>query len=173
MYISSLSTFGWGRKYLGGITFTLCLLNISSTLAADKQTIGWVEQVTINKNALKLKAKIDTGATTSSLHAKIIKNFKRDNQKWVQFRVINNAGEDIILDKKIIHTVKIKRKLALPLKRPVIKLGICLGKIYRELEVNLANRENFKYQMLIGRNYLEDYFLVDSSRMFTVSPACK
>ena len=140
--------------------------------AADKEPIGWLEEISINNHELQLKAKIDTGATTSSLHAKVIKKFTRDKQRWVQFRVENKEGEDIFLERKILRTVKIKRKLALPIQRYVISLGICLGNSYREMEVNLANRENFVYRVLIGRNYLKDHFLVDSSRTFTTSPNC-
>lgn len=149
--------------WLGGITLVH---------AADKQSIGWLEKVSINNHELQLKAKIDTGATTSSLNAIIIKKFTRDKQRWVQFRVHNKEGEDIFLERKILRTVKIKRKLALPIKRYVISLGICLGNSYREMEVNLANRENFVYRLLIGRNYLKEHFLVDSSRTFTTSPNC-
>lgn len=140
--------------------------------AADKQSIGWLEEISINNDELQLKAKIDTGATTSSLNSKIIKLFTRDKQRWVRFRVGNKEGQDIVLERKILRIVKIKRKLALPIKRYVISLGICLGNRYREMEVNLANRENFVYRVLIGRNYLKDHFLVDSSRTFTTSPNC-
>jgi len=148
------------------------LLYVPDVFALEKRSIGWLEEVSIN-NEIKLKAKIDTGATTSSLNAKIIKKFQRDKQWWVQFRIANKDGEEIFLEKRIKRTVKIKRKLAVPLRRSVIMLGVCLGNVYRELEVNLANREKFDYRMLIGRNYLEDYFLVDSSRTFTTKPSCK
>lgn len=140
--------------------------------ADDKQSIGWLEEISIDKDALQLKAKIDTGATTSSINSKIIKKYTRDHESWVRFRVQNKDGEDIVLDRKILRVVQIKRKLALPIKRYVISLGICLGNTYRELEVNLANRENFVYRVLIGRNYLHDHFLVDSARTFTTSPNC-
>lgn len=155
--------------------FILVLLSglSNTTFAKELKTIGWIEQVAINNSGLKLVAKIDTGATSSSINAKIIKKFKRDGQNWVRFRLKNKKGKSIVLEKKVVRTVKIKRKLALSLKRPVILLGVCLGKVYRERQVNLSNRKNFNYEMLIGRNYLEDYFLVDSSRTFTVSPACE
>jgi hypothetical protein len=141
--------------------------------ARDKQTIGWIEKVALDNNRLQLKAKIDTGATTSSIHAEVLKKFKRGGQKWVRFKLRNKTGQSIVVEKKVVRMVKIKRKLALSLKRPVVLLGVCLGKVYREEEVNLSNRGNFVYEMLIGRNYLKDYFLVDSSRTFTVKPRCK
>ena len=148
----------------------LCV--ISSSLAIEKQTIGWLEEVKINGSKFQLKAKIDTGATTSSLNAKVIKKFSKDGKKWIRFRVENKTGQKIVLERQLLHYVKIKRKLALPLKRPVVELGICLGTVYRELEVNLSNRKNFEYQMLIGRNYLHSHFLVDSEIVYTSKPSC-
>jgi len=149
------------------------LFQISSSFAADKQVIGWLEQVKINNSEFQLKAKIDTGATTSSLNAYTIKSFNKDKKKWIRFSVKNKAGKKVILEKEIVRYVKIKRKLALAMKRPVINLGVCIGKAYRELEVNLADRKNFEYQMLIGRNYLQGYFLVDSELEYTSRPSCK
>lgn len=151
----------------------LWMLYVSSVFSFEKQSIGWLESVTINDHELKLQAKIDSGATTSSIHAKIIKKFTRDGKKWIRFRVKNKRGQEIILEKRIQRYVKIKRKLMFSIKRPVIKLGICLGKVFRELEVNLADRKNFLYPMLIGRNYLKGYFLVDSELKFTTKPSCR
>lgn len=148
----------------------LCISPYS--FAIEKQTIGWLEQVKINGSEFQLKAKIDTGATTSSLNAKVIKKFSKEGKKWIRFRVENKAGQKIVLERKILRYVKIKRKLALPLKRPIVELGICLGNVHRVLEVNLSNRKNFEYQMLIGRNYLRDYFLVDSALEYTTKPSC-
>jgi len=153
--------------------FILWILHASSVFSFEKQSIGWLENVKINNSNLQLRAKIDSGATTSSMNAKIIKKFTRDGKKWVRFRVKDKRGQEVILEKKIERYVKIKRKLIFSIKRPVIKLGICLGKVFREQEVNLADRKNFLYPMLIGRNYLKGYFLVDSELTFTTKPLCK
>jgi hypothetical protein len=147
-------------------------LQISTSFAVEKQAIGWLENVKINGGELELKAKIDTGATTTSINAKKIKKFKKNGDEWIRFRVENKEGEKVTLEKKITRYVSIKRKLALSIKRPVVNLGICIGNVYRELEVNLADRSNFVYRVLIGRNYLRDYFLVDSAQKYTVTPSC-
>lgn len=55
----------------------------------------------------------------------------------------------------------------------MIILGICLGTTYKEVEVNLANRSNFNYQMLIGRSYLSGDFLVDAGKIFFLKPLCR
>lgn len=149
------------------------LIPALSVFAVEKETIGWIEKVKINKGRLQLKAKIDTGATTSSINAKILKKFKKNNERWIRFKILNQKGRSIVLERKIIRTVKIKRKLALPIKRYVINIGICIGDFYKEEEINLANRENFVYPVLVGRNYLRGHFLVDSERTLTTKPVCK
>ena len=151
----------------------VCLFQMPVSFASEKKAIGWLEYVEIADSDLKLKAKIDTGATTSSLNAKIIKKFKKNGEKWIRFSIENNIGEEVLLERKVVRYVKIKRKLAFSLKRPVINLGICLGKIYQTQEINLADRNNFNYQILIGRNYLKNYFLVDSAIEYTTKPLCK
>lgn len=156
------------------LTFLLIwLFQISNTFALDKQIIGWLEHVKINNSEFQLKAKIDTGATTSSLNANIIKTFTKDKQDWLRFTVTNKDGQNVVFERKIERYVKIKRKKAKAIERPVIKLGVCVGLVYRELEVNLADRKNFEYHMLIGRNYLQGHFLVDSELVYQSSPSCK
>ena len=148
------------------------LFQVSTSFASNKLTIGWLEHIKIIGSDFQLNAKIDTGAATSSMNAKIIKKFTKEGEKWIRFYIENNKGNKILLERKVIRYVKIKRKRAFAIKRPVINLGICLGKIYRTLEINLADRKNFDYQILIGRNYLRDYFLIDSALEYTTKPDC-
>ena len=155
------------------ILLLLSLFQISSAFALNKQVIGWLENVKIDNSDFQLKAKIDTGATTSSLNAEIIKAFTKDKQNWLRFSVTNKDGQKVAFERKILRYAKIKRKRAQAVERPVIKLGVCIGTVYRELEVNLADRNNFEYHMLIGRNYLQGYFLVDSELVYLSSPSCK
>jgi hypothetical protein len=69
--------------------------------------------------------------------------------------------------------VKIKRHDAKPQQRFAVSLGICLGSVYRVVEVNLAERSDFLYQMLIGRSFLAGNFIVDPSAKYTTKPDCK
>lgn len=151
----------------------LCFLLIQPVKAGDMQVIGWVEYVGINGLDMQVKAKIDTGATVSSINAKILKSYEKDGKQWVKFQIKNNKGDERIIDKEVIREVFIKRKGAEPLKRPVVYLDICLGSIYKEAEINLSSRDNFVYEVLIGRNYLMGDFLVDSNNTFTVKPSCE
>jgi len=150
----------------------ISLLYITNTQAVEKQTIGWLEHVAVGKQRLQFKAKIDTGADTTSIRAKILREFTIDDDDWIEFELSNQHGQSIKLQQKIERYVKIKRRLMPSIKRPVILLGVCLGKVYRNVEVNLAQRKNFKYSMLIGRNYLQGFYLVDSAETYTSLPTC-
>jgi hypothetical protein len=141
--------------------------------AQEKQVIGWIEKVRIHPGNLILRAKLDTGAENSSINALSITDFVRDGKKWIRFGVSNLLGEQVILEREMIRMAEIKRKGTESQKRPVIHLGICLGGIYREVEVNLVDRSKFDYWMLIGRSFMEGHFVVDPSVAYRTEPHCR
>ena len=142
-------------------------------LLAEKQVIGEVENVEINSPGFIVRAKIDTGAKNSSLHTQDYVLLERDSGQWVRFRVTNKKDKTIVLEKRVVRFVKIKRKGADLQRRPVIELDICIGNTKKRVQVNLVDRGNFNYPMLIGRTFLNDHFLVDVDKKFTRSPSCE
>jgi len=156
-------------RTLWGFVLLLCMAVVQ---AADKQVIGWLEDVRIGDADMVFKAKVDTGADNTSIKAKVLKKFSRDGSEWVHFRLLNKSGQTAVLERKVLRYAKIKRKMAPSIKRPVVKLGICLGAVYRDVEVNLAERKKFKYHMLIGRSFLRGFYLVDSELQYTLQPSC-
>ena len=76
-------------------------------------------------------------------------------------------------EKLLKRFVEIKRKgTRASQKRPAILLDICLGKVSNLTEVNLVNRSNFDYQLLIGRSFLHGTFIVDVDLSYTSDPRC-
>jgi hypothetical protein len=142
-------------------------------VAAEKRIVGWVEIVSIYPGNLKIKAKLDTGARNSSLNAKDLEQFQRDGQTWVRFNLLNFKNRVETFEAKVIRTAKIKQIGQEADKREVIKLGICVGNTYKEVEVNLEDRSGFNYQMLIGRSYLRESFIIDPELGFTLKPDCR
>jgi len=140
---------------------------------AQTPAIGWIEHVQINPHKLMLKAKIDTGADNSSVHADNIVVYEQNGIKMVKFTVENKNGERADFDLPLVRYAKIKRKGAEPQQRPVINMELCIGNTLKAVNLNLANRENFKYRMLIGRSYLKDQYLVDSGKQYTAEPNCQ
>jgi hypothetical protein len=137
-----------------------------------KPVAGWVEKIRIYPDNLLFDAKLDTGAETSSLDSHSIKEFSHKGQLWVRFEVQNEDGERKTLERKLHRIASVKRKRRESEKRPVVILGVCLGDYYKKVEVNLEDRSNFDYKMLIGRSFLEGKFVVDPSAQYTLTPNC-
>ncbi len=135
--------------------------------------LGWVEHVVVSGTDMKTKAKLDSGAKTSSVNAEIIKTFKRDDKKFVLFRITLDDDTEDTLEREIVRWVKIKTKKGGTIRRPVVIMSLCLDGTTIKGEVNLAERGHFLYPLLIGRNMLKDRVLIDPSKTFVSKPACK
>jgi hypothetical protein len=142
-------------------------------IAEDRRpTIGWLEHVSVDEAGMSFRAKIDTGADSSSINAEVIKPFIRKGQTWIRFRLSNWQGQKQIVERKVERYTKIKRKMALSIKRPVVRLTLCMAGVRQTSEVSLADRSNFKYQLLIGRNFLSSHFVIDPGREYLTTPIC-
>ena len=138
------------------------------------QNIGWVENVCIGDLELKLKAKLDTGASTSSVNADIIKIVKRGDKRFVFYRIVDGDLKSDVIEAQLTRYTLIKPKMEDndKIRRPVVMTEFRIGnRVIRE-EVNLANREHFAYPLLIGRNVLRNHFAVDSSKTFSIRTHC-
>jgi hypothetical protein len=154
-----------------------CLLVISYVMplfayASEKEIIGGFEKARIFPGGYQLSAKIDTGADHSSLNVTDFTPFRRETADWVRFIVVDDNGKEHKLEKKLLRLTRIKRHSAPRQERPVVLLGICVGSHYREAEVNLVDRGQFKFPLLIGRSFLSGAFIVDPSKSYSVEPAC-
>ena len=144
----------------------------TDAVASDPPTIGLIEKVRLQPGGLIVHAKVDTGADTSSLNAADLEVRKSGGKSVVRFTVTSREGKSQTFERRVRRFSRIKRHGAESVRRPVIVLGMCIGKLYREVEVNLAKRSRFKYQMLIGRNFLAGHALVDASKSYTTDPDC-
>ncbi len=152
---------------------SLCFFSSwAEPLAHELDTLGWVERVRIDPHGLLLKAKLDTGAESSSIDAADISFFKRRNKRWVRFSLRDENGTYHQIQRKVLRTVKIKRFSGNHRERPVILLKICVGNVLREAEFTLEDRSLFAYPVLIGRRLLSGNALVDASSMMTINPTC-
>jgi hypothetical protein len=137
------------------------------------EIFGWVERVEVIDGQLSLKAKLDTGAATSSLDATDIERFRKDGKRWVRFVITNpETGERIELERPLVRNVRIIRHSGNHQRRAVVKLPLCFGPFYREVEFSLIDRSNFIYPVLLGRSALEGYALIDSGETFINYPDC-
>lgn len=137
-----------------------------------KDVAGYVETAIVYPQGLSVQTKLDTGADNSSISTQNPEFFMRDGVKWVRFQVTNQEKETATFEQAVTRTATIKRHNDKTQERPVVRMGICVGEVYREVEVNLVDRSGFNYPVLIGRNFLEDNFLIDPSQQFLLKPAC-
>jgi len=138
---------------------------------SEKLTIfGEAEYITIKPDNIRLKARIDTGATTSSIHATQIKFLERDGKKWVKFNLIRSNGQKVAMSKPVIRTIEVKRHGETEQSRPVVRLDIVMGKIQKTTQFSLTNRSQFKFPVLIGRSLLKNVAIVDVNRSYVLSP---
>ena len=156
-------------------TFLVFFLLVPAAGASPNEIVGWVEHVAIygDHNEIIMKAKIDTGAQTTSIHSKNYELFSKNGKRWVKFRIFNKVGDSLELEKPVVRMAEIKRHFGKKQVRPVIHLGLCLGSNYKITEVNLVDRSGFNYQLLVGREYLKPNNIVDPSVTYTKKPDCR
>jgi hypothetical protein len=152
---------------------TLSIVLILSPDVFAKDVIGWVENVSVSSSNAIVKAKIDTGADSSSLHCECITPYERDGEQWVRFTITDIDDQSVSYEKKILRTTKVKRHFGEVQERIVVRMGICIGNQYGETDVSLVDRSGFNYSLLIGRKYLKGKFIVDPGETFMSRPQCK
>ena len=148
------------------------LLSGPVALAAQPVTVGWIERVRLGSEGVVVAAKLDTGADTSSLYARDLRWHGREDGEWVEFEVAVSNGEITRFERKVVRITRVKRASGAAERRPTVHMGICLGGVYRDAEVNLTDRSAFNYELLVGRRFLANYFRVDPALVYTVEPRC-
>lgn len=152
--------------------FALFALLTFAPMVFAKQTVGYIEYVQIFPGSLEIKAKIDSGATNSSLNCTCTQVIEKNGEEWVRFTVRNYKDESVVLEKKLKGYTNVKRHFGDVQKRPVIELGICMAGVYRKVKVNLVDRMGYNYQMLIGRSFMRNDFLISPGEKFLTRPNC-
>lgn len=149
------------------------LLGAGPVRAETKDIFGWIERVTITEMSRGMKAKLDTGADTSSMHAENIERFKRGDIPMVRFDIVDpDTGELTRLERPLARYVRIREHDGSFQRRPVVWLWLCLGTHRKRVEVNLVDRSQFNYQLLLGRAALQGHAVIDPDLSFTTRPAC-
>ncbi len=138
----------------------------------EKELVGWIEKVHLTPGNITLDAKLDTGADNCSLNAENIKKFKRDGQSWVRFDIRNRLRETKTIELPVHKKTRIKRVKGKSQVRPVVRLGLCLAGKFSEVDVNLADRSNFSYPLLVGRSFLSAHVILDPARTYMSEPGC-
>lgn len=116
-----------------------------------------------------IKARVDSGAKTSSMHAFNIQKFRREGESWVSFEVHplqNNRRVVIRCERPVIDKRVVKSSSGISETRYVIGATIKAGTETWDIELTLANRDSMGYRMLLGREAMSGRMLVDPSISF-------
>ncbi|WP_026289497.1 ATP-dependent zinc protease [Thioalkalivibrio sp. AKL12] len=136
--------------------------------------LGVVENVRIAEEDVVLEARMDTGATSSSLNALNKERFEKDGEDWIRFEIIDPDDEDarITLERPIERIVRIRRHSGDSQERPVVRMEFCIGDQLLSADTSLIDRTALKYQALIGRSHMAGHILVDSGAEHLRAPDC-
>lgn len=136
----------------------------------DKLIIGEEEWVFLPVANAYFRARIDSGAATSSISAKNLERFERDGKKWVRFDLEHkDTKHAVTLERPIERRVAIKQSTSDEKEsRPVISLMVKLGELSETTEFTLADREQMSFPILLGRSFLRDVVLIDVSKQFLI-----
>lgn len=135
-----------------------------------KEILGWREWVGLPELKLPaIKAKVDTGAKTSCLHAFKVKSFTRGTEPWVRFWVHPHQEDSesvVICEAPIADRRVVMDSGGHETKRYVIRAQAVLGDTTVPIELTLTNRDTMKFRMLLGRNALRARYIIDVDQSF-------
>lgn len=145
--------------------------------STGKNIYGYIEKVILIDHKLVIPAKLDTGAKSASLNAKLIREVDVDGKPYLRF-IVPSAEGDKVFTCEYIGEVNIKIRSGesrvapvskKAIRRPVVRMSIQLGNEVRSIRVNLTNRKRFLYPLLLGREALIAFNgMVDPALKYTI-----
>jgi len=137
---------------------------------SPKTHVGWREWVAFPALGItRIKAKVDTGARSSALHALDVERFERDGSPWVRFRVHPRQRDDdheISCEAPLLDERRVKSSTGRVTERPVVVTDLeWMGERW-EIELTLVRRDEMGFRCLIGRQAMKKRWIVDPARSY-------
>lgn len=128
--------------------------------------VGWREWVHLPEllDGEWVKAKVDTGARTSAIHAWDVQRFERDGREWVRFQLHPRQHDDahvVSAEAPLVEEREVRSSNGDVERRVVIETAIALGGEHHRIELTLTNRDQMGFRMLLGRTGMAGRLLVD------------
>lgn len=134
------------------------------------RVIGWREWVSLPDFSIAhIKAKIDTGARTSAIHAFGLEPYRERGARWVRFEVCPYQRDDrrrILVDAPVVDERGVRNSGGKVERRLVVVTCVELFDERFDIELTLARRDEMGFRMLLGRQAVRRRFLVDPGRSY-------
>lgn len=132
-----------------------------------KLILGEKEWVYVPGLEQNFRARVDTGATTSSISAVDIQPFERDGKDWVKFKIEHEGVKSKEIALPVQRWVKIRQSSADGShERAVVNAWIQIGDLKEQTEFTLADRTHLTFPLLLGRSFFKDVAVVDVSQQY-------
>jgi len=136
---------------------------------SKRVAIGWREWIELPDWGLRLKAKMDTGAKSSSLDVEQLE-FLPENRVRFGIHQLRKSDSIKIVEAELFRTAKVRSSNGQTQNRIVVKTRIRLAGIEKEILVTLTNRRKMLHRILLGREALKDHFWIDAGVDHVVTP---
>ena len=140
-------------------------------------TLGWREYVQLPELGLRnIKAKVDTGARTSAMHAFEVRPFTEAGKRRVEFKLHPNQHDNesvVVCVADVIDERKVRDSGGRSEQRFVIETPVRIGKHMWPIEMTLTSRDDMLFRMLLGRTALRGRMVVDPSRSYCLGKRLK
>ncbi len=136
----------------------------------DMLLLGWREWLALPELGIpRIKAKVDTGARTSCLHACFVETFRHKQRDRVRFGVhpLQRRADNLVIceadlvDKRVVTDSGGHRE-----RRCIIETEVIIGSRSKRIELTLADRDTMRFRMLLGRTALKGDYVVDAARSY-------
>ncbi|MDN3682386.1 ATP-dependent zinc protease [Vibrio tapetis subsp. quintayensis] len=143
---------------------------VTSAPPSQPIVLGAIEKVKVDTIKQQFDARVDTGATTSSINAIDIQEFERNGKTWVKFHIKDDsaaADEMHWIEAPVVRYVKIRQATNSDSERRiVVELWVQLGDVHEKAQFTLADRSQMSHPILLGREFIQDIALVDVSKQY-------